>query len=39
MLPHEGKARETRLESLWNTLKSVIPANNTCKIIYTGTDF
>ena len=33
----EGKVGETTLKSLRNTLKSVIPANNTCKIIYTGT--
>ena len=37
MLPYEGKVGETPLKSLRNTLKSVIPANNTCKIIYTGT--
>ena len=37
ILPHKGKAGETRLYSLRNTLKSVIPANNTCRIIYTGT--
>ena len=37
MLPYEGKVGETTLKSLWNTLKSVIPTNNTCKIIYTGT--
>ena len=37
MLPHKGKAGETTLKSLRNTLKSVIPVNNTCKIIYSGT--
>ena len=37
MLPYKGKAGETRLKSLWNTLKSFVPANNTCRIIYTGT--
>ena len=37
MLPYKGKVGETTLISLWNTLKSVIPANNTCKIIYIGT--
>ena len=37
MLPCKGKVRETTLTSLPNTLKSVIPVNNTCKIIYTGT--
>ena len=37
MLPYKGKVGETTLKSLWNTLKSVIPANNTCKMIYTGT--
>ena len=36
-LPYKGKVGQTRLKSLRNTLKSVIPANNTCKIIYTGT--
>ena len=36
MLPYKGKVGETTLKSLRNTLKSVIPANNTCKIIYTG---
>ena len=34
MLPFKGKVT---LKSLRNTLKSVIPVNNTCKIIYTGT--
>ena len=33
----EGKVGETTVKSLRNTLKSVKPANNTCKIIYTGT--
>ena len=37
MLPCKGKVGETTLKSLRNTLKSVIPANKTCKIIYTGT--
>ena len=37
MLPYKGKVGETRLKSLRNTLKSVMPANNMCKIIYTGT--
>ena len=37
MLPYKGKVGETTLKSLRNTLKSVITANNTCKIIYTGT--
>ena len=37
MLPYKGKIGETTLKYLRNTLKSVIPANNTCKIIYTGT--
>ena len=37
MLPYKGKVEEATLKSLRNTLKSVIPANNTCKIIYTGT--
>ena len=37
MLPYKGKVGETTLKSLQNTLKSVIPANNTCKMIYTGT--
>ena len=34
MLPYKGKVGETTLKSLQNTCK---PANNTCKIIYTGT--
>ena len=37
MLPYKGKVGETTLKSLRNTLKSVIPVNNTCKIIYIGT--
>ena len=37
MLPYKGKVGETTLKSLRNTLKSVIPANNTCKTIYIGT--
>ena len=37
MLPHKGKVGETALKSLRRTLKSIIPVNNTCKIIYTGT--
>ena len=37
MLPYKGKVGETTLKSLRNTLKSVIPENNTCKIIYTRT--
>ena len=36
MLTYKGKVGETTLKSLRNTLKSVIPANNTCKIICTG---
>ena len=36
MLPYKEKARETRLKSLQNTLKSVVAANNMWKIIYTG---
>ena len=36
MLPYKGKVGETTRKSLQNTLKSVIPANNTCKIMYTG---
>ena len=38
VLPYKGKVGETRLKSLRNTLKSVIPANITCKIIYTETN-
>ena len=37
MLPYKGKVGETTPKSLRNTLKSVIPAYNTFKIIYTGT--
>ena len=37
MLPYKGKLGEPTLKSLRNTLKSVIPTNNTCNIIYTGT--
>ena len=37
MLPYKGRVGETTLKSLRNTLKSVMPVNNTCKIIYTGT--
>ena len=37
MLPYKGKVGKTTLKSLQNTLKSVIPVNNTCKIVYTGT--
>ena len=37
MLPYKGKVGETRLKSLRDTLKSVVSANNLCKIIYTGT--
>ena len=37
MLPYKGKVGQTTLKSLRNTLKSVMPVNNTCKIIYTGT--
>ena len=35
--PYKGKVGETTLKSLGNTLKSIIPTNNTCKVIYTGT--
>ena len=35
MLPFKSKVEETTLNSLRNTLKSHLPANNTCKIIYT----
>ena len=35
MLPY--KVGETTLNSLRDTLKSVMPVNNTCKITYTGT--
>ena len=34
MLSYKVKARQ---KSLQNTFKSIIPGNNTCKIIYTGT--
>ena len=37
LLMCKGKVGETTLKSLRNTLKSAIPANNTCKIIYIGT--
>ena len=37
MLPYKGKVGETTLKSLRNTLKFVMPVNNTCKIIYTET--
>ena len=37
MLPCKGKVGETRLKSLRNTLKYVMRANNTCKIIYNKT--
>ena len=37
MLPYKGKVGETTLKNLQNSLKSVIPANNLSKIIYTGT--
>ena len=37
ILPYKFKVGETRLKSLRNTLKSVILANNTCKILYTIT--
>ena len=37
MLSNKGKVGETTLKSLRNTLKSVMPVNNTCKIIHTGT--
>ena len=36
MLSYKGKVGETRLKPLRNTLKPVMPANNTHKIIYTG---
>ena len=32
MLPYKGKVGETTLKSLRNTLKTVIPANNTSKL-------
>ena len=34
---YKGRAAETRLNSLRNALNSLIPPNNTFKIIYTGT--
>ena len=37
MLPYKGEVGETTPKSLLNTLKSVKPAYNTFKIIYTGT--
>ena len=37
MLPYKGKVGKATLKFLQHTLKSVVPANNTCKIIYTGT--
>ena len=37
MLPYKGKVGETKLKSLRNTLKSVMPANETYKVINTGT--
>ena len=37
MLPYKGKVGETTMKSLRNSLKKIIPANNTCKIIYKGT--
>ena len=37
MLSFKGKAGEATLKSSRITLTSVIPANNTCKFIYTGT--
>ena len=37
ILPYKGKAEETSLKSSRNTLKSVIPPNNTYKIIHIGT--
>ena len=37
MLPYKGKVGNIRLNTLRNTLKSVMPANSTCKIIYTVT--
>ena len=36
MLPFKDKAGETRIKSLRNTLKFVIPTKNTCRIISTG---
>ena len=37
MLPYKVKVGEATLKSSRNTLKSVMPVNITCKIIYTGT--
>ena len=37
MLLYKGKVGEKTISCLPNTLKSVIPANNKCKIIYVGT--
>ena len=37
ILHYKGKAGKTTLKSLRNTLKSVMPANNLCKIIYPAT--
>ena len=37
MLPYKGKVGETTIKSSRNTLKSVIPVNNTRKIVYSGT--
>ena len=37
MLPYKDEVGETTPKSLLNTLKSVKPAYNTFKIIYTGT--
>ena len=33
-LLYKGETGETKLKSLENTLKSVKPANNPCKVIY-----
>ena len=37
MLPYKGKVGEATRKTLRNILKSIVPANSTCKIIYTGT--
>ena len=37
MLPYKGKVGKTTLKSSRNILKSVMPVNITCKIIYTRT--
>ena len=37
MLPYKGKVGKATLKFLQHTLKTVVPANNTCKIICTGT--